>query len=75
METCLDCIHRKVCPSSYPVDLHVCEDFKNVDDFVEVVRCKNCEFCECSNEAYYCVPGRHSVRADDYCSYEQKKTK
>lgn len=81
MATCLDCIYRKVCPVSYPVDLHVCEDFKSEADFVEVVRCKDCQWAtertkdnelfqyQCRN-TMACGKPRRDI---DFCSYGERK--
>ena len=77
MATCKDCICFDIlCRDTLQEDeLKLCDSFKNKADFVEVVRCKDCKFCEHTRESYHCVPGRHSVRSDDYCSYGQRKSK
>ena len=47
-------------------------------DAVEVVRCKDCEFCHynSSNDTYKCTTfnGMHrTVAVDDYCSYGERR--
>lgn len=88
--TCKEnCIHCDVCkrrqyPSMYgltnPDD---CDNFKNKADFVEVVRCKDCVYCDrCypvkeinkeATEGWYCNPNRHYVKPDDFCSYGERR--
>jgi hypothetical protein len=46
-------------------------------DMVEVVRCKDCVWCE-QGKGYepYCnhpTDGMHDVQPDDYCSYGERK--
>lgn len=48
MATCYDCIHCEVCSgigscSYHCSDVSKCKHFKNKADFVEVVRCKDCD--------------------------------
>lgn len=49
-------------------------------DAVEVVRCKDCKYCEClqdsfKNNFYFCINtiNNAEVKADDYCSYSERK--
>lgn len=45
--TCKDCIHRNVCKAYEPEEPEcICNHFKNKADFVEVVRCPECIYCE-----------------------------
>ena len=50
--TCKDCINDKLCDmwaveSGLPfVNPNTCEHFKNKADYVEVVRCRKCEYYE-----------------------------
>ena len=55
---CKDCLHRDGCCNFVPIEGTIeekaeylyeclkkpCKDFKNKDDFVEVVRCKDCKY-------------------------------
>lgn len=45
--TCENCIHYERCKEVFLTDKICwatdCEDFKNKDDFAEVVRCRNCK--------------------------------
>ncbi len=85
--TCHECIHFDVC------DYHITElttmtiaecshEFKNKDDFVEVVRCKNCIYSYGTFSEMYCKQHTVSsldggedamVDADDFCSYGEKR--
>lgn len=44
--TCKDCVHYEVCPLGLVANgsTGTCLKFKNKADFVEVVRCKDCEY-------------------------------
>ena len=47
-------------------------------DVVEVVRCKDCKYCEKRRTAncltfFYCLMQECSVKDNDYCSYGEKK--
>ena len=72
MATCKECIHETVCSAliekglpwsdgEYPAEAF-CMPFRNKNNFVEVVRCKDCiareEFApnkfHCTNTGYYC---------------------
>ena len=68
--TCTDCIHRNVCKAYDPEEPECfCNHFKNKADFVEVVRCKDCdiphnEWTGCPNlnglippPNYFCASG------------------
>lgn len=52
--TCKDCAHYEVCLLGACVDgkTGVCMNFKNKADFIEVVRCKDCE---------------HAIELDKHC--------
>jgi hypothetical protein len=70
MASCKDCIHYSVCGYVEFQDLE-CKQFKPNADVVEVIRCKDCkhfvsEIC------------RHDFamnlsRADDFCSYGERR--
>ena len=89
--TCKDCIHERVCEklcpkgllpyqnSEYPAEIF-CLEFKNKADFVEVVRCNQCRYCNpiiCSS-AYGCAhpDGLEHIkdRYKNYCSYGERRT-
>ena len=54
-----------------------------VADFVEVVRCKDCKSCdkfypnkkigEEPELEYFCKIGKHTTRADDFCSLGERR--
>ena len=85
MSTCKDCLHYEVCQYhiTEETDMTVNEcshGFKNRADYVEVVRCKECENCRVGKNSRYCTEhsdgfGSHIVYVDedDYCSYGIRK--
>lgn len=85
MQTCKNCIHSSVCtPYNTPNDEYPnignCPHFRNRADYVEVVRCKECENCRVGKNSRYCTEhsdgfGNHIVYVDedDYCSYGIRK--
>ena len=81
MSTCKECIHFEVCDrftapnETYP-EVGGCKVFKPQADYVEVVRCKD---CECFNKGV-CTEhsdgwGDHLVNVgeDDFCSFGYRK--
>lgn len=82
MATCKDCLYFKRCVV-LGVELDMkhdkeadknCRHFKNKVDFVEVVRCKDCEFYEHKGDnEFYCRNLMEVMKEDDYCSYGVKK--
>ena len=85
MAKCGDCLHFGVCSNyvdaeeTFPEIEGGCTAFKSKDDFVEVVRCKDCDWyrehegsiCvnpKCGKSWYGCpVPPEH------FCSYGERK--
>lgn len=72
MATCKDCMNYGGCTSEWhklsKVDIeHLCCNFKNKTDFVEVVRCKDCwkRYKHCFDK---------TLEDNDYCSYGERKT-
>ena len=87
MARCTQCLNWDECQfisCNWDTD-EECYSFRNADDFVEVVRCKDCKYCEhfypeklpgkLPREAYYCSPKRLGVSANSYCSDGQRKSK
>ena len=91
---CKDCVHEKVCKNAYLFKVtppNVCGFFKNKADFVEVVRCKDCNQFSENIEGTRPIEGAdgkcfirmvHSIDTqycgvcyDDYCSYGERKEK
>ena len=66
MATCKECIHFEVCEpytapdESYP-EVGGCYGFKNKDEFVQVVRCKDCKHYKPQNQ------GAHRNCTTPYC--------
>ena len=78
--TCRDCVYSKVCPKAKHIEnYHLtggCSDFKNKEDFVEVVRCRDCKYSyfikSCSK--YECRKGCGILKyCNDFCSYGERK--
>lgn len=70
---CKDCVYYNVCTEDGDF---VCELFINKNNFVEVVRCKDCKFANYlySLERYLCKKGCGATKKDnDFCSYGEKK--
>ena len=88
MLTCENCIHSSVCtPYNTPNDeypnIGKCPHFKDKADYVEVVRCKDCEHCDSyypkkakgeeAKIAYYCKSLDCITKPTDFCNYGKKK--
>ena len=90
--TCKDCLYCEVCKDrvaqlGYDFDENgqipscgcgVGHGFRNKADFVEVVRCKDCEFFEAHPEDQYgTCGGSHGLylSKDDFCSLGERKEK
>ena len=86
--TCYDCIHYDACSnagdsgfSCLKEDVSKCKHFKNKADFVEVVRCEDCEWSVKrvrNNEifSYQClntIACGKPRRAYDFCSYGERR--
>lgn len=81
MATCNDCVYSDVCymVEHYGIDLAEnkqefdCAKFKDKTKYVEVVRCKECEFYiekECKNPYIHMTnPCSIYTYSTDYCSY------
>lgn len=87
--SCKDCIHEKVCGyyAEFEDEADDCPHFKNKADFVEVVRCKDCNkfiekgeeyllnkkfgVCEKSRTGFF--DDGEEVYEDDFCSYGERK--
>ena len=82
--TCKDCVHDDVCEhwknsvfgsdALYPKE-NDCEHFKNKADFVEVVRCGKCRYCDEEGRCENPVNGliREYVTHNDFCSYGKRR--
>ena len=81
--SCKDCVHYDVC--QYHIDeetdmtINECGKFKNKADFVEVVRCKDCEHGHWNQETLFgrcvdfCDYTDLRIDKEHFCSYGQKK--
>ena len=82
--TCYDCIHYDICYKieHFGRDLETnipCKEFIGVSDRVEVVRCKDCKYCEKFVDdfgvaKYFCVYfcGSQETIPDGYCHRGRK---
>ena len=75
-KTCGDCIHADVCKQVNsgwfsPKNIAYCNGFKDRNEYVQAVRCKDCKFL---HDKGYCtlVAGLTRIKPDDYCSYGAK---
>lgn len=89
MARCKDCVHYEACSdwSVEPIDTIVknCCHFKNKADFVEVVRCKDCNLSSkpksasrydlyCYNyDVRFCERDKKLVSGKHFCSYGERK--
>ena len=81
MASCKECFHYDVCkiihyPSLFGLTDDGCDHFKNKEDVVPVVRCKDCKYSSfiksCSK--YECQKGCGALKfSNDYCSYGEGK--
>jgi hypothetical protein len=73
MVSCNNCIHYDICIFHIKGDEYKkCPHFKNKVNFVEVVRCKDCEYHD-----YICKHPDGLFRTTDnsYCSFGKRKEK
>ena len=75
--TCKDCIHEIVCGQDevFKYGAYECTQLKNKADFVEVVRCSECQYC-CAEYCTRDIKGRTNMfymQPDDFCSYGERK--
>ena len=85
MATCKDCIHYEVCNIHGYIDADECAVFKNKADFVEVVHCEKCKYCDhcypakaIDEEAivgWYCNLNSKYVLPTHYCGYGERRDK
>ena len=74
--SCYDCVHLNVCKAYEPEEADcICNQFKNKADFVEVVRCPECIYCENMKCTELRDNSGHplDVAIFDYCSQGVRK--
>ena len=79
-KTCETCIHSRVCKYADESTIS-CSQFQNKADFVNVVRCKDCKYCEhirfrFEPDLYFCnnaASNKAVVKPNDYCSRGERK--
>lgn len=82
MKSCKDCIHYVVCSDiaekfieAFSSGTNVTDVCKNFDKKSEIVKCKECKYCDKKPAGYFCYDPRDQysegveVKADDFCSY------
>lgn len=97
MATCMECIHFNPCNMNGKIivekptegndwGLHnevekECKYFTLTADVAEVVRCKDCSYCQNASQGYLCLrilnitDGMHFVynKPNDFCSYGERR--
>ena len=69
--TCKECLHNKVCPHLKDTDADRCKIYADKDEYVNVVRCKDCKHK--NPHCNKCLRDNLWHDADDFCSYGVKK--
>lgn len=86
MATCKDCVHHRICNRiDHEIEYSdksvkeaeeqlaiKCRFFKNNPDFVEVIRCKDCNKAQYKNDrnkTVWCFLHHHERKYDDFCSF------
>lgn len=76
---CKKCLYRANCQflaKHKGAEVEGCTAFKDAADFVEVVRCKDCEYRSYKDGKYYECPRHFTtiyVKGSDFCSYGERK--
>ena len=87
---CESCIHSGLCSKEInrkiytgKLKLTPCKQYKSTANVVEVVRCKECGYCELSYpakaigeeaiEGYFCWLNQKYLKPTDFCSYGELK--
>ena len=83
IKTCGDCIHADLCEKDVTLsefnrnNAAYCEGFRSAENFVEVVRCKDCKHENVhraiSDKCTWCEYWGIDPDFDDFCSYGERK--
>ncbi|MBO7303363.1 MAG: hypothetical protein J6U68_04170 [Clostridia bacterium] len=75
MKTCENCFHYGACLLNGEYLPSPCRKYTDKTDVVEVVRCKDCVYCDLDGRCEALENGliREYVKPDDYCSYGRKE--
>lgn len=69
---CKECLYREVCPFHLKdEDAERCKTFEPKDDYVKVVRCKDC--ANRGNIINWCKTQARYTKDDEYCSQGKRK--
>ena len=73
--TCKECIYDEMCFIKHTDSSHVCCEFKNRTDLVEVMRCKDCKHMKRQMGGSYCkIWQQYNSHGDDgYCNYGERR--
>ena len=69
---CEDCIHIEMCAMCVP-PLPVCDSFKDIKNWVEVVRCKDCASGKGSTYRVCPLYRDGLMKDEDFCSKGERK--
>ena len=78
---CRKCVHYDLCEHSTIIDKEIqCKDFVSKEDFVEIVRCKDCEKAEeltvLGEKILSCRHwNTHTCEPTDFCRYGERAIK
>ena len=80
MYNCERCIHEELCDQpgrqlwGHLTKETDCSDFKDRQNYVEVVRCKDCKrYCKSAIGSDDCLLLCVDVKPDDYCSHGERR--
>ena len=75
MSVCGKCLYNKNCQflAKYKIEPDGCSAFRSAEDFVEVVRCRNCIHLFSIIFGSYCQLLGKQMDKDDYCSYGERR--
>lgn len=75
MSVCGKCLYNKNCQflAKYKIEPDGCTAFRNAEDFVSVVRCRNCIHLFSIIFGSYCQLLGKQMDKDDYCSYGERR--
>ena len=80
IKTCGDCVHADLCEKDVTLpefsrrNAAHCEGFRSAENFVEVVRCKDCvHLAATSGEIGWCTGLDVAKRKNGYCDHGERK--
>ena len=78
MASCKECVHSEMCFLTHIDGSPACCEYKDRNNLVEVVRCKDCKWAEYGKDYEpYCNHWKSglyaNIKDDDFCSYGERK--